>query len=137
MGWNTAANGSGTSYLGSASYTSTGNATLYAIFRPQFTYNANGASGGTVPAPTFGGAPGTQCVTDTGFNNCKVFSYTGGDQQFTLPTDLDISKGVLVEAWGAGGGGSKTAAEGDSGSGSNTAAEAAVAVGGISTAAAD
>ncbi len=105
-GWNTAADGSGTNYLGSASYTSTGNATLFAIFRPRFSYDANGATSGTAPNPTFGAMPGTQCITDPGFNNCLVFSYTGTDQQFTLPSDIDTSKGVLVEAWGAGGGGS-------------------------------
>jgi uncharacterized repeat protein (TIGR02543 family) len=105
-GWNTAADGSGTNYLGGASYTGTVNATLFAIFRPLYTYNANGATSGTVPASTVGPVPGAQCITDPGFNNCKVFSYTGSDQQFTLPSDLDTSKGVLIEAWGAGGGGS-------------------------------
>lgn len=105
-GWNTAADGSGTNYLGGASYTGTGNATLFAIFRPLYTYNANGATSGTVPASTVGPVPGAQCITDPGFNNCKIFSHTGSDQQFTLPSDLDTSKGVLIEAWGAGGGGS-------------------------------
>jgi uncharacterized repeat protein (TIGR02543 family) len=105
-GWNTAADGNGTNYLGGASYTGTVNATLFAIFRPLYTYNANGATSGTVPASTVGPVPGAQCITDPGFNNCKVFSYTGSDQQFTLPSDLDTSKGVLIEAWGAGGGGS-------------------------------
>jgi uncharacterized repeat protein (TIGR02543 family) len=105
-GWNTAADGSGTNYLGGASYTSTGNATLFAVFRPLYTYNANGATGGTIPASTVGPVPGSQCITDPGFNNCRVFSYTGSDQQFTIPSDIDTSKGVLVEAWGAGGGGS-------------------------------
>jgi uncharacterized repeat protein (TIGR02543 family) len=104
--WNSAADGSGLNYLGGASYTSTGSTTLYAIFRPLYTYNANGATGGTVPASTVGPVPGSQCVTDTGFNNCRVFTYTGSDQQFTLPSDIDASKGVLIEAWGAGGGGS-------------------------------
>jgi uncharacterized repeat protein (TIGR02543 family) len=105
-GWNTAADGSGTNYLGGASYTSVGSATLYAIFRPRYTYDANGATSGTAPGATFGAMPGTQCFTDSGFNNCRVFSYTGSDQQFTVPSDIDTSKGVLVEAWGAGGGGS-------------------------------
>jgi len=105
-GWNTAADGSGSYYAGGASYTSTGTTTLFAIFRPLYTYNANGATSGTVPVPAFGPVPGTQCVTDSGFNNCKVFSYTGSDQQFTLPTDIDTSKGIRVEVWGAGGGGS-------------------------------
>jgi uncharacterized repeat protein (TIGR02543 family) len=107
-GWNTAADGSGINYAGSASYTSAGTATLYAIFKPTYTYNANGATSGTVPAATVGPAPGTACVADTGFTNCKVFTYTGTDQTFTVPSDIDSSKGIIVEAWGAGGGGSKT-----------------------------
>ena len=104
-GWNTAADGSGTNYSGGTSYISTGTITLFAIFRPLFTYNANGATSGTVPAPAFGPVPGTQCVTDPGFNNCKVFSYTGTNQTFTVPSDIDATKGIMVEAWGAGGAG--------------------------------
>jgi uncharacterized repeat protein (TIGR02543 family) len=33
-GWNTKADGSGTNYAGSSSYTATGNVTLFAIFKP-------------------------------------------------------------------------------------------------------
>jgi uncharacterized repeat protein (TIGR02543 family) len=106
VGWNTRADGSGINYAGSASYTSTGTATLFANFKPTYTYSANGATGGTVPAPTTGSAPGTACIVDAGFTNCKVFSYTGGNQTFTVPSDIDATKGILVEAWGAGGGGS-------------------------------
>jgi uncharacterized repeat protein (TIGR02543 family) len=105
VGWNTVANGSGTLIAGGGSYTSTGNATLFAIFRPTYTYNANGATGGTVPASTLGPIPGTQCFTDPGFNNCRVISYTGTNQTFTIPSDIDVTKGIMVEAWGAGGGG--------------------------------
>jgi uncharacterized repeat protein (TIGR02543 family) len=104
-GWNTASNGSGTYYAGGASYVSTGTTTLFAIFRPLYTYNANGATSGTVPTPAFGPVPGTQCVTDPGFNNCRIISYTGTNQTFTIPSDIDATKGILVEAWGAGGGG--------------------------------
>jgi uncharacterized repeat protein (TIGR02543 family) len=105
-GWNTAADGTGAQVAGGASYTTTGNATLFAIFRPTYTYNANGATGGTVPSSTLGPIPGTQCVTDPGFNNCRVISYTGTNQTFTVPSDVDATKGIMVEAWGAGGGGS-------------------------------
>jgi uncharacterized repeat protein (TIGR02543 family) len=104
-GWNTAADGTGTQVAGGASYTSTGSATLFAIFRPTYTYNANGATGGTVPPSTLGPIPGTQCVTDPGFNNCRVVSYTGTNQTFTVPSDIDATKGIMVEAWGAGGAG--------------------------------
>jgi uncharacterized repeat protein (TIGR02543 family) len=104
-GWNTAADGTGTQVAGGASYTSTGSVTLFAIFRPTYTYNANGATGGTVPPSTLGPIPGTQCVTDPGFNNCRVISYTGTNQTFTVPSDIDATKGIMVEAWGAGGAG--------------------------------
>jgi uncharacterized repeat protein (TIGR02543 family) len=107
-GWNTAADGSGFNYAGGASYTSTGSTTLYAIFKPTYTYNANGATGGTVPAATVGPAVGSACATDSGFNNCRIFSYTGSDQTFTIPSDIDATKGIRVEVWGAGGGGSGT-----------------------------
>jgi hypothetical protein len=81
---------------------------LYAIYKPTYTYNANGATGGTVPAATVGPAPGSACFVDAGYTNCKVFSYTGSDQSFTVPSDIDTTKGITVEVWGAGGGGSGT-----------------------------
>jgi len=52
-GWNTAANGSGTSYAaGLATYTSTGSTTLYAQWNSVITYSGNGNTSGTVPAAT-------------------------------------------------------------------------------------
>ena len=105
-GWNTAADGSGTNYAGGSSYASTGSVTFYAIFKPTISYNANGANTGTVPVSVVAPAPGTTCIASTGYTNCKIFSYTGADQTFTIPSDIDTSKGILVEVWGAGGGGS-------------------------------
>ena len=54
-GWNTAANGSGTSYPAGSTISMNGNKTLYAQWvsaTPQYTvtYDANGATGGSVPA---------------------------------------------------------------------------------------
>ena len=54
-GWNTAADGSGTSYPASSSITMNANKTLYAQWGDNtvsytVTYDANGATGGTVPA---------------------------------------------------------------------------------------
>ena len=54
-GWNTAANGTGTSYPAGSTLTMTANTTLYAQWvsaTPQYTvtYDANGAAGGAVPA---------------------------------------------------------------------------------------
>jgi uncharacterized repeat protein (TIGR02543 family) len=57
-GWNTAENGSGTSYPAGSKITMTANTTLYAQWAPNtnplVTYDANGATGGSVPAqPTY------------------------------------------------------------------------------------
>ena len=52
-GWNTQANGSGTDYAAGALYTGNAAATLYAKWTADtysVTYNANGATGGTVPS---------------------------------------------------------------------------------------
>jgi uncharacterized repeat protein (TIGR02543 family) len=49
IGWNTAADGTGTSYSQSANYTPTGDITLYAQWGSTITYNGNGATAGTVP----------------------------------------------------------------------------------------
>ena len=48
-GWNTAADGTGISYTPGTTFTPRGNITLYAIWIPIVTYNANGATSGTVP----------------------------------------------------------------------------------------
>ena len=53
VGWNTAADGSGSSYSAGQSYSTNANLTLYAIWAPNtFTgsYNGNGNTGGTQPA---------------------------------------------------------------------------------------
>ena len=52
IGWNTAADGSGTAYSLSANYVPTGDITLYAQWGSTITYNANTATSGTVPSPT-------------------------------------------------------------------------------------
>ena len=54
-GWNTAANGSGTSYAAGASYTANSAVTLYAQWTPltyAVTYNGNGATSGSTAAQT-------------------------------------------------------------------------------------
>jgi uncharacterized repeat protein (TIGR02543 family) len=56
-GWNTLANGTGISYPAGSTLTMTANTSLYAQWvsaTPQYTvtYDANGATGGSVPAPT-------------------------------------------------------------------------------------
>ena len=55
--WNTKADGSGTRYASGASYTSNTAATLYAIWNPVISYNANGGSGAPASqTKTFGTA---------------------------------------------------------------------------------
>jgi uncharacterized repeat protein (TIGR02543 family) len=52
-GWNTAANGTGTSYAaGAANFASPGNTTLYAQWKAVITYNGNTNNGGASPAAT-------------------------------------------------------------------------------------
>jgi uncharacterized repeat protein (TIGR02543 family) len=51
-GWNTAADGAGTHYATGATYTTTGDVTLYARWNSTITYNGNGNTGGTAPVAT-------------------------------------------------------------------------------------
>lgn len=55
-GWNTAANGTGTSYAEGATYSTDAGLTLYAKWLPTFTitYDGNGHTGGSVPNPQTG-----------------------------------------------------------------------------------
>jgi uncharacterized repeat protein (TIGR02543 family) len=50
MGWNTAANGSGTLYRASDSYTPTANVTLYAQWGSGVTFDSNTATSGSLPS---------------------------------------------------------------------------------------
>ncbi len=50
--WNSASNGSGTSYANLASYTMNGNATLYAQWKGMVTFNGNGATAGSTGPQT-------------------------------------------------------------------------------------
>jgi uncharacterized repeat protein (TIGR02543 family) len=52
-GWNTAANGSGTTYaVGATTFTPTADTTLYAQWNSTITYNVNGGSGASSPTTT-------------------------------------------------------------------------------------
>ena len=65
-GWNTAANGSGTTYLGGATFAmGSANVIVYALWTPVtfgVTYNANGSTGGTAPSDGNAYAPGATVV---------------------------------------------------------------------------
>ncbi|CAN2230032.1 Listeria/Bacterioides repeat [Candidatus Nanopelagicaceae bacterium] len=106
-GWNTNPYGTGTSYAAGASYTSTGTATLYAQFNATLTYNVNGATSGTAPAQVVSpaGATGNGCKLETGYTHCRVFTFTGSNQNFVVPDVIPAGQRILVESWGAGGGG--------------------------------
>ena len=84
-GWNTAANGTGTSYAVSTSsaFTISGDITLYARWTATVTYNANSATSGTVPTDATAYRPG-QAVT-TAANSGSLartgFAFSGWNTQ--------------------------------------------------------
>ncbi len=105
-GWNTAAAGTGTSYLGGSSFIITGNITLYAQWTTSaaytVTYNSNGAAAGTVPTDpntylqgatvAVLGNPGSLAETGYTFggwsmqqsNGTPINSFTMGSSNVTL-----------------------------------------------------
>ena len=75
-GWNTAADGTGTAYAGGAAFAIATGLTLYAQWTPVtrgVAYNANGSTGGTVPADGSAYAPGA-AVTVLGNTGALVKS---------------------------------------------------------------
>ncbi len=46
------------------------------------------------------------CTASPGYTNCIRVTYTGADQTFTVPASYIPGKPLVVETWGAGGGGS-------------------------------
>jgi len=60
--------------------------------------------------------PGS-CLVDSGYTNCQLFSYTGSNQSFTFPSNISGTQEILVELWGAGGGGTEVYWSGDEGGG--------------------
>ena len=73
--WNTAANGSGTSYAPSATFSIAANTILYAQWRATVTYDGNGATGGTVPVDS--SSPYLNGATVTVFGNTGSLTKTG------------------------------------------------------------
>jgi uncharacterized repeat protein (TIGR02543 family) len=83
-GWNTAADGSGTNYVGGNTFTINANTTLYAkwiIGGARLVYNANSAAGGIGTAPSSSGtyytAFSTQPVVDNTFTNTNGYTFGG------------------------------------------------------------
>jgi LPXTG-motif cell wall-anchored protein len=73
--WNTAADGSGTSYGPAATFSIGSNTIFYAQWRATITYNANGATGGSVPAD--GSSPYLNGSTVTVLGNSGSLVRTG------------------------------------------------------------
>lgn len=77
--------------------------------------------GGGASLPTSGGSGvviisyDPTCPLDSGYTNCQLFSYTGSNQSFTFPSNINGAQEILVEVWGAGGGGSGLYWSGDQG----------------------
>ena len=76
-GWNTKADGSGTDYAVGASYTITGNVTMYAKWLPPYTitYDSNGATSGLVPSLQQG-IDEEQITVRTNVGNLKRTGYS-------------------------------------------------------------
>jgi len=76
-GWNTQADGLGTDYATSSEITITDNITLYAVWKARITYDANGATGGTVPVDLnlyLSGATTTVADNVGILTNCSSFT---------------------------------------------------------------
>ncbi|MCD7947697.1 MAG: S-layer homology domain-containing protein [Oscillospiraceae bacterium] len=87
--WNTAADGSGTSYAAGASITVTGDTTLYA----QWSYNGGGGGGSTTYSVTYNANGGTGSYRDSGISSGTSYSVLSG-------TDTGISySGYTLRGW--------------------------------------
>ncbi|WP_194292838.1 SpaA isopeptide-forming pilin-related protein [Streptomyces smaragdinus] len=53
-------------------------------------------------ARTRGASAAVDCVPQPGYTDCVRFTYSGGDQMFSVPPNV---RSLHVQAWGAGGGG--------------------------------
>ena len=77
-GWNTAANGTGTSYTAGANYVLTGNATLFARWGSTITYNGNSNTAGTAPSNTVAASTANvNLATNTGSLARTNFVFAG------------------------------------------------------------
>jgi uncharacterized repeat protein (TIGR02543 family) len=106
-GWNTAANGSGTSYANGASFPFTANTTLYAQWTANtltITYNSQGGSAISNGTTTTGGAIATSPGTPTraGFAFNGWFTSSSGGSAITFPyTHGQTSNFTLFAQWTA------------------------------------
>jgi uncharacterized repeat protein (TIGR02543 family) len=109
-GWNTQANGRGTSYALASAFSASGDTTLYAQWSYTITYNANGATSGTAPAQqtiigdsttTLATNPGVLAITRgvlLGWNteaDGSGIGYPGGKTNFSYDGNV-----TLYAMWG-------------------------------------
>lgn len=109
-GWNTAANGSGTSYLAGATVNLSGNTTLYAQWTLNvynLTYAGNGSDGGSAPATVTGVAtstvasPGSLSKTYSTFLGWNTAA-NGSGTSFSQGDTISLSSNVTLYAqWSA------------------------------------
>lgn len=97
--WNTKSDGTGTDYSAGATYTANAAVTLYAVWNPVVTYNANGGSGAPSPSVKTPGTPltlSTTTPTMTGYtfskwNTSADGSGTDYDPGDTYSTDAPMT----------------------------------------------
>jgi uncharacterized repeat protein (TIGR02543 family) len=118
VGWNSAANGSGTPYALGGAITISANTTLYAqwsrITNPSCA--ANVGKGGIQSTTLASTKAGNGCVaisfSASGVNSTVTFNYTGANQSWTVPTGVTSASFYL---FGAGGGGNTRTSGGGGG----------------------
>lgn len=107
-GWNTLANGSGTRYAASAVMSNvTANATLYAMWKPQVTFNGNKPAK-AVSTHTVGNVPGSE--------------YAPAGSAYTLPTTVPTLTGYTFAGWATNAAGTGTKYNAGTSAGTLTAA---------------
>ncbi|MTA08955.1 MAG: hypothetical protein F2523_04285, partial [Actinobacteria bacterium] len=117
-GWNTAANGTGTSYSPGASITLNSSTTLYAQWGRAAgpSCPAGVGKGGIQSATLSATKAGDGCVgisySASGVSSAVTFNYTGADQSWTVPAGVTSATFFLI---GAGGGGGANTAGGGGG----------------------
>jgi hypothetical protein len=93
-GWNTRADGTGTTYPGGQTgFSYNGNVTLYAMWGP------------------------ATCTPTAGYTNCAVFPLDKQDLFYTLPANVPVGTLMQAEIWGAGGGVNESSPTGGGGGG--------------------
>jgi uncharacterized repeat protein (TIGR02543 family) len=121
-GWNTNTSGTGTNYNANSAYTVTGNITLYAKWNAVYTvtFDANGATSGTAPAPqtigsgsyitlpsgsglsrtsyNFGGWNTNTSGTGTNYNDGSAFNVTGNVTLYAKWNPITVVPGSTLAA---------------------------------------